>query len=67
VTTLAGSRAEPTLPGAYQLFYSGLAVCLLDGAPPPVDVSDAVLSAEVLETAQRSAARGENSAPLPGP
>ena len=61
VTTSAGSRAEATLPGAYQLFYSGLAACLLDGAPPPVDAADAVLTAEVVEAAQRSAAGSEVS------
>jgi predicted dehydrogenase len=61
VTAPAGSRTEPTVPGAYQLFYSGLAACLLDGAPPPVDVADAVLTAEVVEAAQRSAASGQVS------
>jgi predicted dehydrogenase len=56
IITTIGSRPQPTLPGAYQLFYTGLATCLLDGAPPPVDPADAVLTAEIIEAAQRSAA-----------
>jgi predicted dehydrogenase len=50
------SQPEPTIPGAYQLFYEGLAACLLDGGPPPVGSADAVLVAEIIEMAQRSAA-----------
>jgi predicted dehydrogenase len=52
VTTDEGARPEPTLPGAYQLFYAGLAACLLDGASPPVASADAVLVAEIIEMAQ---------------
>jgi predicted dehydrogenase len=57
LTTTDGRREEPTLSGAYQLFYSGLAGCLIDGTPPPVDPEDAVLTAAIIEAAQRSAAR----------
>lgn len=46
----------PTLPGAYQLFYRGVAAALLDGADPPVAGGDAVLTAEIVEAARRSAA-----------
>jgi predicted dehydrogenase len=59
IITASGSRPQPTLPGAYQLFYTGLAACLLDGAPPPVDSGAAILSAEILEAAERSAADRE--------
>jgi scyllo-inositol 2-dehydrogenase (NADP+) len=55
----AENRAVPTLPGAYTLFYAGLAACLLDGAPPPVDIADAVTVAEVVAAAGQSARTGE--------
>jgi predicted dehydrogenase len=55
VTTTAGEVTEPTLPGAYQHFYAGLAECLIDGTPPPVEPTDAVVVAEIIESAQRSA------------
>jgi predicted dehydrogenase len=51
-------RAVPTLPGAYGLFYAGMAAFLLDGLPPPVDIQDAVVTAEVIEAARDSAATG---------
>jgi predicted dehydrogenase len=51
-------RAVPTRPGAYGLFYAGMASFLLDGAPPPVDIDDAVLTAEIIEAAQASARQG---------
>jgi predicted dehydrogenase len=54
VTTSVGHELEPTLPGAYQQFYAGLAACLIDGAHPPVEPADAVLTAEIIEAAQRS-------------
>lgn len=47
-------RAVPTLAGSYQLFYAGLASCLLDGARPPVEIADAITTAEVIEAAYRS-------------
>ncbi len=42
--------------GAYERYYAGIADALLDGAPPPVDPSDAVRSIGILETARRLAA-----------
>ena len=54
LTTISGRQNEPTLPGDYRCFYTGLAACLIDGAPPPVEPADAVLVAEIIEAAQRS-------------
>src|ERR1039458_6965446 len=51
-------REVPTRAGAYQLFYSGMASFLLDGAPPPVDVADAVVAAEVIDAAYLSSHHG---------
>jgi scyllo-inositol 2-dehydrogenase (NADP+) len=51
-------RVVPTLAGAYQLFYAGLASFLLDGAPAPVDIAAAITTAEVIETAYRSSRAG---------
>jgi predicted dehydrogenase len=59
-----GRTPVETLPGAYGLFYAGMAAFLLDGDPPPVDVADAVVTAEVIEAAQASAGSG-SLAPLP--
>jgi scyllo-inositol 2-dehydrogenase (NADP+) len=42
--------------GAYERYYAGIADALLDGAPPPVDPSDAVRSIGILETARHLAA-----------
>jgi predicted dehydrogenase len=57
VITSAGPRPEPTLLGAYQLFYAGLAACLIDGGPVPVDAADAVVTAQIIEAAQQSAVK----------
>jgi hypothetical protein len=35
-------------------FYAGLASCLIDGAPPPIEPADAVLVAGIIEAAKRS-------------
>ena len=51
-------RPLPTLPGSYQLFYAGLAAHLIDKAPPPVDIADAIISAEIVEAALRSSRTG---------
>jgi len=48
----------PTLAGAYQLFYAGVASFLLDGSPPPVDIADAITTAEVIEAAYLSSRSG---------
>ena len=57
-------RPMPTLPGSYGLFYAGMASFLLNGAPPPVDIADAIVTAEVIEAALASSASGV-AAPLP--
>ena len=62
----AERRRVPTRPGAYGLFYAGMASYLLDGAPPPVDIDDAVLTAEIVEAAQASSRDGSVAA-LPPP
>lgn len=46
----------PTLPGAYQDFYAGVAAALAGDAPAPVDPWDALAVLEVIEAATRSAA-----------
>jgi scyllo-inositol 2-dehydrogenase (NADP+) len=51
-------RAVPTLAGAYQFFYAGVASSLLDGDPPPVDIADAITTAEIVEAAYRSSRSG---------
>jgi scyllo-inositol 2-dehydrogenase (NADP+) len=51
-------RPVPTLPGSYGLFYAGMASFLLDGASPPVDIADAIVTAEVIEAALTSSASG---------
>lgn len=48
----------PTLPGAYQLFYTGVASFLLDGAPPPVDMAAAITTADIIEAAYLSSRSG---------
>jgi predicted dehydrogenase len=52
------SRRVETEPGAYQLFYAGLAEALRSGGPPPVDPNDAVVGLGVLDAARQSAASG---------
>jgi predicted dehydrogenase len=54
----AERRPVPTLAGAYQLFYAGMATLLLEGGPPPVDISDAIITAEIIEAAIRSSRDG---------
>ncbi len=50
-----GTEAVQTLPGAYQDFYSGVAATLLEGAPPPVSLADAVMGLRIIEAARQSA------------
>jgi predicted dehydrogenase len=45
-------REVPTEPGSYGSFYAGVAASLRDGAPPPVDPSDAVAVLEILDEAR---------------
>jgi predicted dehydrogenase len=51
-------REVETEPGAYQLFYAGLAEALRSGGPPPVDPNDAVVGLRILDAARHSAASG---------
>jgi len=46
---------ERTSPGAYQLYYAGIAEALADGGRPPVTAADGVAVLEVIEAARRSA------------
>ncbi len=54
----AERRPVPTLPGSYGLFYTAMAAFLLDGGAPPVDVADAIVTAEVIEAALRPSSEG---------
>jgi predicted dehydrogenase len=49
-------RQVETEPGAYQVFYAGLAEALRSGGPPPVDPNDAVVGLRILDAARQSAA-----------
>jgi predicted dehydrogenase len=51
-------RQVETEPGAYQLFYAGVAEALRGGGAPPVDPEDAVAVLAVLDAARQSAAAG---------
>ena len=53
----AGGATEPypTLPGAYQQYYAGIAQALRGQAPVPVEPRDAVAALTVIEAARRSA------------
>ncbi len=48
----------PTIPGAYQEFYAGLAAAVIDGAPQPVPAADARDIIAIIEAAFRSEAEG---------
>jgi scyllo-inositol 2-dehydrogenase (NADP+) len=52
------SSPVPTEAGDYGRFYAGMVAAVRDGAPPPVDPSDAVLTLEVIDAARRSAVLG---------
>ena len=54
----ADAQPVPTVAGAYERFYAGVAEALRDGTAPPVDPWDAVRVLEVLDAARRSAAQG---------
>jgi scyllo-inositol 2-dehydrogenase (NADP+) len=58
IVTGAERTEMPTEPGAYQLFYAGMAALLLDGGPPPVDIGDAITTAVITEAAIRSSQTG---------
>jgi predicted dehydrogenase len=48
----ASPRPVPTEPGDYPAFYAGVARCLREGGPPPVDPSDAVRVLEIIDAAR---------------
>ena len=50
-----GTEPVETVPGAYQDFYTGVAATLLDGAPQPVALADAVTGLRIIEAARESA------------
>jgi predicted dehydrogenase len=54
----SGDQVErvPTEPGAYHLYYQGVAASMRDGAPPPVLPEEAVAGLEIIAAAQTSAA-----------
>jgi predicted dehydrogenase len=47
------TRAVPTEPGAYQMFYRGVSAALRGEGPMPVDPEDAAAALDVVEQAQR--------------
>jgi predicted dehydrogenase len=51
-------RPVPTVPGAYERFYEGVAASVRRGVPPPVDPGDAVAGLELLDAARQSAREG---------
>jgi scyllo-inositol 2-dehydrogenase (NADP+) len=55
LVTGEGSREVPTEPGSYGSFYAGVAACLRDGVPPPVDPRDAIAVLELLDEARAAA------------
>jgi scyllo-inositol 2-dehydrogenase (NADP+) len=53
----------PTIPGRWMDFYAGVLRSLRDGAPPPVDVEDAVRGLEIIDAARDSARQGAVATP----
>lgn len=46
-------RRVPTERGNYRAFYAGVVRSLREGAPPPVNVADAIATLEIIERARR--------------
>ena len=59
VGTEEAAEPVPTEPGRYLSFYEQMAAAILDGAPPPVPLEDAIAGLEIIEAARESAAAGE--------
>jgi predicted dehydrogenase len=55
LTIGTSSEPVPTVPGQYERFYEQVADSLLDDAPMPVDIDDAVATLRVIEAARASA------------
>lgn len=53
-----GVEVVETRPGAYQRFYELMVGHLRDGAPPPVELADAIAGLDVIEAAVASAGSG---------
>lgn len=58
LTVGSGVDVMPTLNGRYPDFYAGVRSAIEEGTPPPVLAEDAVMTAEVLAAAFRSADEG---------
>ena len=58
VKTDAQPATVETLPGDYGAFYRGLAACLREGGPVPVNPEDSVRGIQLIEAAKESARRG---------
>lgn len=56
VTADGRRETVPTVPGAYQEFYDGMATCILENALPPVSARDARDVIWLIEAARQSAA-----------
>jgi predicted dehydrogenase len=56
--TAAGSEVIPTETGGYQRFYSLLATAIVDGAPVPVQLTDALTGIALIELAEESSRQG---------
>jgi scyllo-inositol 2-dehydrogenase (NADP+) len=56
-------RTIETLPGGWEEFYAGMAECIGNGGPPPVDPADARDGLRVIDAAMRSAEQGRTVEP----
>lgn len=64
-----GKQPIPTLPGAYQNFYTAMAAAIQSGSAVPVDPWDAILGIYIIQLAEQSSASGRRLpvvAPLRG-
>ena len=59
---LLTTRVVPSLPGAYETFYAGIAAALLDGAPLPVTAQQGRNVVAIIAAARASAATGQRVA-----
>ena len=53
------SERIASTPGRYLAFYEGVAACILDGAPPPVDPADARDGLHIIALSRQSAREGK--------
>ena len=60
-----GHTRIATERGDYRRFYEGIAAAMRDGAPPPVDLADAIAGLELIDRARKSAAEGRRLAVPP--